>query len=94
MKLLMSKFHLMVNRLLRSLLTAISENNPAWYAIVGDEATDVAEKERLNLSIRLVNNNHEILEDPVGLFCLLNTFADIVYTVIKDVLIRCCLPRG
>ena len=84
----------MVNRLLRSLLTAISENNPAWYAIVGDEATDVAEKERLNLSIRLVNNNHEILEDPVGLFCLLNTFADIVYTVIKDVLIRCCLPRG
>jgi len=94
MKLLMSKFHLMVNRLLRSLLTGISENNPAWYAIVGDEATDVAEKERLNLSIRLVNNNHEILEDPVGLFCLLNTFADIVYTVIKDVLIRCCLPRG
>lgn len=83
---------LMANRLLRSLLTAISENNPAWYAIIGDEATDVAKKEQLNLSIRWVNNNYEISEDPVGLYCLPNTSANTVYTVIKDVLIRCCLP--
>jgi len=32
---------LIANRLLRSLLTAISENNPAQYVIIGDEATDV-----------------------------------------------------
>ena len=75
---------LMANRLLRSLLTAISENNPCWYAIIGDEAIDVAKKEQLNLSIRWVNNNYEISEDPVGLYCLPNTSADTVYTVIKD----------
>jgi len=76
----------------RSLLTVISKNNPAWYAIIGDEATDVAKKEQLNLSIRWLNKNYEISEDPVGLYYLPNTSADTVYTVIKDVLIRCCLP--
>ena len=84
----------MANRLLRSLLTAISEYNPTctWYAIIGDRATDVAKKEQLNLSIRWVNNNYEISEDPVGLHYLPNNSADTVYTIIKDVLIRCCLP--
>ena len=67
---------LIANRLLRSLLTTISENNPAWYAIIGDEATDVAKKQQLNLSIGWVNNNYETTEDPVGLYCLPNTSSD------------------
>jgi len=77
----------MANRLLRSLLTAISENEPAWYALIADEATDIVKREQLNASIRWVNSNYEISENPVGLYCLPNTAAEIVYEVIKDVLL-------
>jgi len=33
---------LMGNTLLRSLLHNIKQNSPAWYVIMGDEASDVA----------------------------------------------------
>ena len=67
---------MMANNLLRSLLTNISANTPLWYSVIGDEATDVAKREQFNLSIRWVNNNYAISEDPVGLYCLPNTTAD------------------
>ncbi|XP_065914462.1 zinc finger MYM-type protein 1-like [Dysidea avara] len=80
------------NTLLRSLLLRITKNAPSWYSIIGDEATDVAKREQFNLSIRWVNNDYDIAEDPIGLYCLLNTTADTLYKVIKDILIRCSLP--
>ena len=44
---------------------------PAWYATIADEATDVAKREQLNLSIRWVNHDYEVSEDSVGLYCSL-----------------------
>lgn len=83
---------MMANTLLRSLLTKVSANTPSWYSVIGDEATDVAKREQFNLSIRWVNNNYAVSEDPVGLYCLPNTAADTLCKVIKDILIRCSLP--
>ena len=69
----------------------IKECSPAWYAIIADEATDVANREQLNLSIRWVSAEYEISEDPVGLYSLPNTKADTLYTVTTDILTRCSL---
>ena len=65
---------------------------PTWYAIIADEATDVANREQFNLSLRWMNDEYEISEDPVGLFCLPSTTADTITMVLKDFLIRCDLP--
>ena len=54
---------------LRSLLKC----SPVKYAIIADEATDVSNREQLNVSIRWVNN---VNEDPVGLYCLPNTTSE------------------
>jgi len=88
----MSHVTLMDNTLLRSLLHNITQNSPVWYAIMGDEASDVANREQLKISIRWVNELYEINEDLVGLFCLTNTTADAICHAIKDVLIWCSLP--
>ena len=74
------------------IITDCKANSPAWYAIMGDEASDIAKREQLNISIRWVNKSYEISEDPVGLFCLNNTSADAICDAIKDILIRCSLP--
>ena len=61
---------LMGQRLLRSLLQQVQHSSPAWYALMGDEATDVANREQLNVSIRWVDDAYNIREDPVGLYHL------------------------
>ena len=53
------------NELLRQLLTRIHE--ATWFAILADEATDVANHEQLSLSIRWVSHSYEINEDFIGL---------------------------
>ena len=65
----------------------INLNSPSWYSIIADEATDIANREQLNVSIRWVN------DDPLGLFSLPNTKADTLTKAIKqDILTRCVLP--
>ncbi len=64
----------------------------SWYAIIADEATDVANREQLNLSIRWVSSEYEVSEDPVGLYCLPDTKSDTLYKVVTDILIRCTIP--
>ena len=81
----------MANTILQLLLKNISANTPLWYSVIGDEATDVAKKQ-FNLSIRWLDSNYHISEDPVDLYCLPNTAADTLYKVIKNILIRCSLP--
>lgn len=49
---------------------------------MADEVTDVSNREQLNLSIRWVNENYDVSEDPIGLFALPNTT---VTEVIKGV---------
>ncbi len=83
---------IMGQSVLRILLDNIKEYSPAWFSIIGDEATDVANREQFNLSIRWVNAEYEISEDPVGLYALPNTKADTLYTVLTDILTRCSLP--
>lgn len=77
---------------LRQLLVKIKSNDPFWYAIIADEATDVSGKEQCNLSIRHVDNNYEVSEDAIGLYSLPNTAAATLALVVKDVLTRCALP--
>ena len=76
---------------LRTLLSNIKKVTPSWYGIIADEATDVANREQFNLSLRWVNDEYEVSEDPVGLVCLPNTTADTITQVLKDLLIRCDL---
>ena len=79
--------------LLRTLLAKMKEGiGPTWYSIIADEATDVVNSEQLNLSIRWVDDSYEIREDPVGLFRVPDTKAETLFTVIKDILLRCNLP--
>ena len=57
------------------------------------EATDVNNREQLNLSIRYVDDDYVVHEDPIAwsFFPLPNTFAETVYSVLKDLLLRCDL---
>jgi len=50
----------------------MTKNTPSWNSIIGDEATDVAKREQFNLTIRWLNNDYDIAEDPIGLYCLPN----------------------
>ena len=59
--------------------------------MIADEATHVNNREQLNLSIRYVDDDYVVHEDPIGLCSLPNTFAETVYSVLKDLLLRCDL---
>ena len=59
--------------------------------MIADEATDVNNREQLNLSIRYIDDDYVVHEDPIGLCSLPNTFAETVYSVLKDLLLRCDL---
>ena len=83
---------IMGHNVLRAVLDKVKMQNPAWYAIIADEATDVNFNEQLNLSLRYVDYDYTISEDPVGLFCMPNTTAATLSIVIKDMLTRCSLP--
>ena len=83
---------MMGQSLLRTFLQDIKQPNPSWFSIIADEATDVRYREQLNLSVRWVNDQYEVNEDPLGLFCLPDTKADTITVVIKDLLLRCSLP--
>lgn len=83
---------MMGQAVLRRLLYNITRVTPNWFGIIADEATDVSNREQLKLSIRWVNDNYEVSEDPVRLFALPNTTANTITEVIKYLLIRCNLP--
>ena len=73
--------------LLHTLLGQMKGIGPAWYSIIADEATDVVNSEQLNLSIRWVNDDYEVHEDPVGLFRVSDTKVETLFSIIKDILI-------
>ena len=82
---------LMGQNLLRSLLLKIKKEYPPWYSIIADEATDVAHTEQLNLCICWVDSKYMVYEEPIVLFRVPDTKAETLFTVIKDLLIRCSL---
>ena len=89
---LITTMGLSVLRLLSSSIN--KECFPAWYAIIADEATDVANREQLILSIRWVSSEYEVSEDPVGLYCHpdAKSISEILYNLVTDILTRCTLP--
>ena len=81
---------IMGNTVLRQVLALIK--SALWYSLIADEATDISHNEQISISIRWVDSSYEVHEDTLGLFQLPNTKAQTLFTVIKDVLIRCSLP--
>ena len=75
---------MMGQSVLRKLLCNIKRVTPNWFGIIADEDTDVSNREQLNLSIKWVNDNYEVFEDPVGLFYLPNTNSNTITGIIKD----------
>ena len=63
-----------------------------WFSIIADEATDVSRNEQMSLSIRWTDDDYQIYEEPLGLVQLPDTKAHTIFSVIKDLLIRCSLP--
>ena len=83
---------IMGNTVLREILSNIRRHAPGWYSIIGDEATDIKCSEQLNISIRYVDDDYTINEDSIGMFALPDTYAETISSVIRDILLRCCLP--
>jgi len=81
---------LMGQGVLREILTDIRSST--WFSLIADEATDISHNEQLSLSIRWVDSHYTIHEDTLGIVQLENTKASTLYSVIKDILIRCSLP--
>lgn len=73
-------------------MSKIKGQNPQWYALIADEVTDVNYTEKLNVSIRYVDDDYIISEDAIGLTNLPNTCAETIYSVIKDLLLCCAQP--
>ena len=84
----------MGNSSLRKILSNLTFNNPNWFSIIADEATDVVNHEQLNLSVWWVSNDLLYMKILWGLFSLPNTKADTIVGVIKDILLCCNLPLG
>ena len=81
---------LMGQDVLRRLLCCIKGADPSWYAIIADETSDVACHVQLNLAIRYVDD-YTISEDSISLFCLPDTKASTLHSVVKYMLLRCNL---
>ena len=81
---------LMGQTVLRNIIGQIK--TAMWFALIADEATDISHNEQMCISIRWVSSQYEIHEDPLGLVQLPDTKAETLFSVIKDVLIRCSLP--
>ena len=47
----------MGHNVLRKILARVRSGEPAWYALIADEATDVTYAEQLNVSVRYVDED-------------------------------------
>lgn len=75
---------------LRQILEDINSSNV--FSIIADEATDIAHNELMCIVVRWVDSSYDIYETPLGLIQVPNTKALTLFSVIKDVLLRCSLP--
>ena len=64
---------------LRSLLANIKKYSPCRYKIIGDEATDVLNREHFNLW--WVSNDYKVHEDPLWLFSIPNRTSVAIHVV-------------
>ena len=83
---------IMSTRVLRQILSEIREAN--IFSLIADEATDVAHKEQLSMTIRWVDKSFQIYETPVELINVPKTDSETLTMVITDCLLRLSLPVG
>ena len=76
--------------ILRQLLQDISAAN--YFALIADEATDISHNEQMCIAVRWVDSRYDIYEAALGLVQLPDTKALTLFSIIKDVLVRCSLP--
>ena len=76
--------------ILRQLLQDITAAD--YFALIADEATDISHNEQMCIAIRWVDSSYQIHETALGLVQLPDTKALTLFTIIKDVLVRCSLP--
>ena len=81
---------IMGQTVLRQILAEIKST--MFFSLIADEASDISHNEYINISIRWVDSDFDIHEDALGLVQLPDTKAATLFSVIKDVLIRCSLP--
>ena len=60
--------------------------------MIADEVRDIANAEQLTVSIRWVDSNYSVHEDPIGLVQVPKTDPEILSSALKDILTRCMLP--
>ena len=89
-KIVNKQIQFMALSLLRSLLSEIQ--SVPWFSVLADETTDISFHEQMCVVIRWINDDHDILEEPVGLMEVPKADAETLTSSLKDVLIRCVLP--
>ena len=87
---LSEQIRLMANHLLRKLLQEIREDTV--YALIADEATDISHKEQLCITVRRVDSEFTVHEDPLDLINVPKTDSATLTASIKDGLVRFYLP--
>ena len=74
------------NLTLQEKLKVIQERQ--FFSIIGDEGTDVSNKEQPSFCLRTVDENLDPFEDFIGFYELENIKSNTIVRVIKDILIR------
>ena len=82
----------MSNRVIRQILSGIRVAK--IFSLIANEATDVAHKEQLCMTIRWVGKSFQIYETPVELINVPKTDSETLTMVITDSLMRLSLPVG
>ena len=62
--------------------------NAGYYGIILDETSDVANKEQVSICFQVVQENFLIEELFFGFYQTSITSSDVIYAIVKDVLLR------
>ena len=83
------QIELIANSVLRIILKEIQ--SAGWFCIIAEDATDVKRCEQMCICIRWVDDEYVVSEDPIVLVKVQKTDSKTLFTVLKDVCIRCML---
>ena len=74
--------------ILQQLKDEVMTINAGYYGIILDETSDVANKEQISICFRVVQENFLIEELFFGFYQTSITSSDVIYAIVKDVLLR------
>ena len=78
--------------ILQKLKVEVMQINSGYYGIILDETADVANKEQISICFRVVHENFWIEELFFGFYETSITSSDVIYAIVKDVLLRFQFP--